>query len=63
MLVSAMFAPKSSEHAQLHRVGLPVQPVQDHVVFGPGKGYLIQLLLSNCHRGCSAFRSDTSGVI
>ena len=55
VLVAAVLAPQSAEHAQLNRIGFPVQPVHDQVIFGPGQGDFVQLFLGYCHYfACSA---------
>ena len=44
-----MFAPEGAEHTQFDRVGLPVQPVDDHVVFRLGQGDFIEDFLVDGH--------------
>ena len=51
VLVAAMLAPQRAEHPQLNRVGLPVQPLHDHLVFGGRQRDFVQYFFANRHCG------------
>ena len=49
VFVAAMLAPQRAEHPQFHRVGFPVQPVDNQVILGGGQGDLVQDFLADRH--------------